>query len=239
MDRGVSERRFDVESEGRVVPGLLWTPDAASTPRPLVLIGHGATLHKGTDYIRMLARRLVRHQGFAAAAIDGPVHGDRSPLPGGGHEALWSVFRESWARVETTDHMIADWRAALDALQRLDEVGEAPVGFWGLSMGTIFGLPFVAAEPRIEVAVLGLMGITGPTRERLRSDAARLTCPLFFLLQWDDELVPRDAALALFHQLGSADKRLHAHPGQHTAVPAEAFRATQDFLAKHLGGGTQ
>ena len=77
--RGVRERRFVLGVAGRSVPGLLWTPDTTGGPRPLVLIGHGGANHKRTPYVLSLARRLARREGFAAAAIDGPVHGDRRP----------------------------------------------------------------------------------------------------------------------------------------------------------------
>lgn len=53
-----------------------------------------------------------------------------------------------------TDSMVEDWKATLNALlklQKLPEIGTGWVGDWGLSMGTLFGLPLVAAEPRIEV----------------------------------------------------------------------------------------
>ena len=58
-------------------------------------------------------------------------------------------------------------------------------------MGTILGLPVVAAEPRISVAVLGLAGIAGPTKQRLADDAKSVRCPVLFLVQWDDELFPK------------------------------------------------
>ncbi len=231
---GVRERRFDVECEGRTVPGLAWEPEAPGAARPLVLIGHGGTNHKGSDYVRTLARRLARQHGFASAAIDGPVHGDRSPVDVDDADLVRAAFRRAWERPEASDEMVADWRAALGALSGPGGVASGPVGYWGLSMGTIFGLPLVAAEPRIEVAVLGAMGVTGPSAERLERDAARVRCPVLFLVQWDDELIPRESALALFDALGAKDKRLHAHPGPHTGIPAEEFLASQDFLARFL-----
>lgn len=245
--RGVRERRFDVARDGHVVPGLLWTPEApeqaagdgaagaAGEGVPLVLIGHGGSGSKREDYVVALGRRLARHHGLAAAAIDGPVHGDRrgDAVPPPGLTIL--EFSQRWSSdPKMTDEMVADWRATLDALQTA--VGPGPVGWWGLSMGTILGLPFVAAEPRIEVAVFGLMGLTGPTRARLADDAPRLRCPVLFLMQMDDELFPKEAVLALFDAVGSPDKRLHAHPGPHSAVPAEEFRASEEFLARRLLG---
>jgi fermentation-respiration switch protein FrsA (DUF1100 family) len=117
----------------------------------------------------------------------------------------------------------------------LDDVANERCGYWGLSMGTILGLPFVASEARVAVAVLGLMGLTGPTRERFVVDAPAVRCPVLFLVQWNDELFPRDKALELFDAIGSSDKRLHAHPGLHGEVPAEEFEASGRFLASHLG----
>src|SRR6478752_7286125 len=78
VSRGVVERRFDVAGAGEVVPGIVWTPEAATGSRPLVLVGHGGGGHKRMPYVLSLARRLVRHAGYAVAAIDGPGHGDRS-----------------------------------------------------------------------------------------------------------------------------------------------------------------
>ncbi|MGH9019028.1 MAG: dienelactone hydrolase family protein, partial [Acidimicrobiales bacterium] len=234
MVKGVHERRFDVDVDGRTVPGLLWTPPDAVGPRPLVLIGHGGSGSKAEDYVVALGRRLVRHLGYAAAAIDGPVHGDRRPEAVAGHPIV--DFGLLWTSDPTmTDLMVADWRGTLDALQRQPDIGAGPVGYWGLSMGTILGPPLVAAEPRIGVAVLGLMGLTGPTRERLAADAPHVRCPVLFLLQWHDELFARQDVIDLFDALGSADKRLHAHPGAHGAVPPEEFEASERFLARHLG----
>lgn len=226
--RGVAERDFVIRAGARDVPGVLWSADdAADENRPLVLLGHGGSGHKREPYITSLARRLVRHLGFAAAAIDGPAHGDRLKLAG---LAPPDRSRGDWWKEHYTDDMIEDWKATIDALQKLDGIGSGPLGYWGLSMGTMIGLPLVAAEPRIQVAVLGLMGGRG----RLSEDAPRVACPVLFLVQWDDELIGRQSALDLFGELGSKDKRLHGNPGRHIAVPREEFDASEAFLARHL-----
>jgi len=231
----VNERTFVVVRDGGEIPGVVWVPEGAAGPRPLVLLGHGGSGHKREEYILSFARRLVRHLGVAVAAIDGPVHGDRVPPASTGGGAGTMIFAQLWSsRPEMTDEMVADWRATLVELRGLEEIGDSPVGYWGLSMGTILGLPFVAAEPAISVAVLGLMGLTGPTRARIEHDAPLVTCPVLMLAQWDDELFERGRALDLFDLIGSKDKRLHVNPGGHVAVPSEEFDFSEQFLGRHL-----
>jgi dienelactone hydrolase len=233
--KGVHQRRFDLDRDGRVVPGILWTPEDGTGPRALVLIGHGAAQTKAEAYVVALARTLVRHHGIAAVAIDGPVHGDRRTDGVVDGSLMMLEFGQRWAADPgLTDDMIADWRAVLDAVQGLPDVGSGPVGYWGLSMGTILGLPLVVAEPRVSVAVLGLMGVSGPTEDRIAADAAAISVPVLFLLQWDDTLFEREKGFALFDAIGTRDKRLHANPGAHSAIPADEFLATIGFLADHL-----
>jgi dienelactone hydrolase len=216
------------------VPAVLWTSVDPPGPVPLVLLGHGASGHKGVGYVTDLARALVRLD-MAAVAVDGPVHGDRRSDRGRNAQLVFLEFCQAWSSCPTmTDEMVGDLTGVLDALIATGEFDEARVGWWGLSMGTILGLPFVAAEPRISAAVLGLMGLTGPTRARIVEDAPRVRCPTLFVVQWDDELFGREACLELFDALGSADKRMHVHPGRHGSVPPEAFQASEAFLANRL-----
>jgi fermentation-respiration switch protein FrsA (DUF1100 family) len=98
-----------------------------------------------------------------------------------------------------------------------------------VSLGSAIGVPLVAAEPRIKAAILGLMGY-----ETLTEAAAKITVPVEFVLQWDDEIVPRDSGLALFDSIGSAEKTLHANPGGHMDVPGFEVDSSQRFFARHL-----
>lgn len=221
VGRGVVERRFDLKCDDRVVPGIVWTPEGATGTRPLVLVGHGGSGHKRMDYVLSLARRFVRHLSVAVAAIDGPGHGDRTV----------TIENRAWWSEPVIASMVADWKATRAELTELPEVGNGPLGYWGLSMGTLFGVPFVAAEPDVQAAVLGLMGTAGA---RYTATAEKISCPVLFLQQLDDELIDREGCLELFLAIGSKDKRLHANPGAHSAVPAEEMAQSEAFLAKHL-----
>jgi dienelactone hydrolase len=141
--------------------------------------------------------------------------------------------------------MNADWIATLDSLLATGMFDPKAIGYWGLSMGTILGLPLVSAEKRVSVAVLGACGLTGPGGigarfgERLRADAPNVTCPVMYMVQWDDEIFDREGALELFDAIGARDKRMHVHPGKHGAFPREAADAGRLFLAARLTGGRE
>ena len=231
---GVLERSFITMRGSRQVPGTLWSP-IDDRRGPLVLLGHGGSGSSTVDYLVALARGLVRDAGCACVAVDGPVHGrrrgERSQDPG----LVLLDFSQAWAGDDSmTDEMVADWRLVIDELSEELGLEDPAVGYWGLSMGTILGLPLVAAEPRISAAVLGLCGLTGPTGPRLGQDAAALRCPVFFLQQLDDELFSRQSCIDLFDALGSPDRQLHATPGRHGEVTAESFRLSSAFLLDRL-----
>ncbi len=231
-----------VQRSGETVPALLWLPAQAdgSGPRPAVLIGHGAGGHKAAPIVSGLARRLTT-LGLAAVSIDLPYHGDRTPPDEVGLSATERRSRlglDAWRERNhrANEQAVADWRAALDTAQALPEVGRGPAGYIGLSLGTRSGLPLVAAEDRIEVAVLGLFGYSAENGPADVPDAAaRVTIPVLFLVQWDDELFPRNDGLALFDLLASPRKTLHANPGRHRDIPPAEIAFAIRFLGRHLG----
>ena len=53
---GVTRRSFTLSVAGEAVPAVIWAPEGASGPRPLVLMGHGGSQHKKTPGIRARAR---------------------------------------------------------------------------------------------------------------------------------------------------------------------------------------
>src|SRR5262245_38407428 len=230
---GVREQLF---SSGEI-PGVLWTPEGAAGTRPLILMGHGGGRHKKAPGIVARARRFALECGFAVAAVDVPGHGDRPK-----DEEYDRIATENQARVEAGEDLAAliagfqalvarqtvpEWRAVLDEIQVAEHVGPGPVGYWGVSLGCGLGVPFVAAEPRVRAAVLGLGGALGSAEA-----AARITVPVEFLVQWDDERVPRAQSLALFDAFASAEKTLHANPGKHGEIPESEMDSTLRFFGR-------
>lgn len=236
---GVREREFQVGE----VPGVLWTPAGDVGPRPLVLMGHGGGQHKTAPGQLARARHFVTGHGLAVASVDAPGHGGRADdadlarLTAAVRQRAEAgePFLDELARAGARRAALAvpEWRATLDALLKEPAAGTTGhVGYYGVSLGSAIGIPFVAAEPRIAAAVLGLAG-----HGSLAEPARRVTVPVQFLVQWDDELIPREGALALFDAIASTSKTLHANPGRHTEVPAVELEHSGRFLARHLGGG--
>jgi dienelactone hydrolase len=233
---GIYEQNFSVERQGQQIPGIVWRPAASHQQRPLVLMGHGGSGHKRSAKMLHMGRLFAVTYGWWAAAIDGPVHGARGSVT----DATDPAYRQMWQRQDVVQEMIADWRATLDALSELREIDSARVGYWGVSMGTMFGLPYVTSDRRIRAAVLGKAGMRGSSVVRSGIDthferhAPLLSIPVLFAMQWDDERFDRDGQLELFDRLGSPDKRLHAYPGKHSDDGPEALEVGAQFLARHL-----
>ena len=73
-----------------------------------------------------------------------------------------------------------------------------------------------------------------PNGGEVMSAAARINCPVLFLMQLEDELFDRNSYLDLFDALATDDKRIHANPGLHPEVPAEEINDAFDFMCHHL-----
>ncbi|MFD5320796.1 alpha/beta hydrolase [Streptomyces sp. NPDC127098] len=235
LDDGVLEREFTLGE----IPGILWTPPSASTPVPLILLGH-PPLGLRPMYPRLVARaRQAAADGFAAATVELPGSGDR-PRRAAAEQARADLRRalEAGERVgdeivdalilPLVDQAVPEWQAALDALLSLPEIG-GPVGYSG---GLIsIGVRLAVVEPRVVAAGL-FAGSLVP--RAIFEEARRVTIPLHVLLQWDDEGNDRQAALDLFDAFGSREKTLVANMGGHTGVPQSAGDAAARFFTRHL-----
>jgi pimeloyl-ACP methyl ester carboxylesterase len=233
---GIVERDFTVGE----IPGVLWSPASGSERAPLVLMGHGGGTHKKWPAMLGRAERLVTGGGFNVVTIDAPGHGGR-PRTAYDEQEIAELFRAREAgepegpivtryNADIADRAVPEWRATLDALQELPEIGtEGPVGYYGLNMGTAIGIPLITAEPRITAAVLGLFW-----PETVAETASRITVPIEFDLQWDDEHIDRQAGLALFDAFASTEKTLHVNAGKHKELPRFEADSAVRFFVRHL-----
>jgi len=223
------------------VTAALWTPEHAVPGTPLVLLGHGGgRQHRHHPGMEGRARRL-NDVGFRAVALDVQGHGPRPRTPQDEEEveALHAARRahEDVAPIverynaDLARRTVPEWRALLKGLLALPEIGEAPVGYWGITLGTAIGVPLVAAEPLVRAAVLGLFWPS-----TLLEAARQITVPIELDMQWDDEQMPREGSLALFDAFASTEKSLHVNAGKHMDMPRFEADSAVRFFERHLRG---
>ena len=231
LDDGVLEREFTLGG----IPGVLWT--RGSAPAPLILSAHNGGLHKRESRLVARARYFAAEYGFAVAAIDAPGHGDR-PRSAAEEQIRADLRRAKEAGepieeildaliVPLVERAVPEWQATLDALLSLPEIG-GPVGYGGM---TAIGIRLAVVEPRISAAGFFAGGFV-PSAQR--QEARRVTIPLLFLLQWDDEGNDRRSALDLFDAFGSKEKTLHANLGGHAGTPWFEVDDGARFFDRHL-----
>lgn len=248
MHGAVRERTFRLGRDGELIPGVIWTPSGPGGPRPKVLFGHGGTQDKRAPNIVSLAHTLVRDHGYAAVCIDAPNHGDRisaqersalrHALLGSSEGDRRDRGNPSAPYLHSFARGAADWVSVLDEVEGLSDVGAGPTGWWGVSMGTSIGLPFVATDERIDCAVLGLASaVERPGYDDYLGWAKQLSVPLLFLCQRDDAGHPIDRAFELWDLCGSADKTMHLNPGPHVGIPSFEREESVRFFVRHLGTG--
>lgn len=232
-------RDFSVTHAGGTVPGALWQP-ASGAAKALILVGHGGSRHKRAPTTLTFIAEAVERHGFAVAAIDGPVHGARrDPAHSSDPKDTQMDFRGLWEADSRSSiaAMTADWRATLTALQAEPALAGLPVGWFGLSMGTAYGLPVVADDDRIAAAVLGMWGANYPNSEPLIEAAARVACPVLWMHKSEDQLFTLDGALAIYNALAGDDKRALLSPGPHAEATDEQIALALDFFTRRLATG--
>jgi pimeloyl-ACP methyl ester carboxylesterase len=221
------------------VTAALWSPEHDEPGTPLVLLGHGGGRHHRHHPSMTGRARLLTDVGFRACALDVSGHGPRPRTPQDEEEvsALHAARRagEPFGPIverynaDLARRTVPEWRALLAGLLAVPEIGEAPVGYWGLTLGTAVGVPLVAQEPLVRAAVFGLFWPS-----TLVDAARRITVPVEFDLQWDDEQIPLEGGLALFDAFASTEKSLHVNSGKHMALPRFEAASAVRFFERHL-----
>jgi hypothetical protein len=111
---------------------------------------------------------------------------------------------------------VPEWRATLDALQALPEIGvEAPIGYAGVTLGVVTGLMLTAVECRIAAVSFGGVFVYDARNRGGRKDHLSRSSTGFR----HDEVFDRRFGVALFDASASKEKTLHAYSGRHYPVP--------------------
>lgn len=226
MKEEVLELRQEEESS---IPVSLWTPQGNA--RGVVLIGHGLGVDRTHAGVQIPAEHLVERLGIAVVAPDLPRHGVRRGERKDWAEvvAAWQTYWASGGAAELRDEWV---RIAAFARERF---AGARLGYFGLSLGTQYGVVFVSNAPQIAAAAFGLFGSEPPPKSAIMNACApRVRCPVYFIQKQDDEIHPRASTDHLYASLGSAEKVLDSSPGRHADVSPETLARACEFLAGHL-----
>ncbi len=242
---GMTVERFEITSryEERVA-GLLMQSTDADGPRPLILVGHPATLDKSSDYVLWPAEQWVA-RGAICAIIDQAGHGERARRPVG----MEDLQRWPMRRLDQSLQTVVDWMRTLDYLSERPEVDADRVGFVGFSMGGVRGAPFVGLDQRVKAASFCISGANarssrGGSPGQL---ANQLTDPgtyaplmagraIQVVAGEHDDLMTPEATQRFYDQL-SEPRELVWLPCGHWDFMPQGIQPVGPFLERHLGFG--
>jgi dienelactone hydrolase len=232
---------FEYASRGDRVPGRLLLPEAGSEPLPLVLLEHGAGGSRLAPYMLQVAAPWVA-AGAAVASIDLPLHGERANTKLG-HVLAAALSNgeppNGDARLLTSEFLrqaVVDLQRLVDVAARLPRVDASRVAYAGLSLGSLVGAAYCAADTRPCAAAfaLGGGGFGDPEIDPVHHVGRIAPRPLLFVNATRDETVSRSAAEAL-HAAAREPKQVLWFDAGHRDLPGRALAAMWGFLRLHLG----
>ena len=191
--RPFTERQFTVDPGGSSIPCTLYEPE---NPIGLVLFGHGLSVDRFDQTVVEPVKLLVEKFNFAVLVPELPLHGERANSVRDWDDFI-VVWQNYWAG-EGRKQILREWNQIYAFAKETD----LPILFFGLSLGTQYGIMFLAQQTEIKAAVLGLFGSEPPPRSIVMNHCAPLVrTPVYFIQKIDDEIHPEGNALHLFKSL--------------------------------------
>lgn len=225
---------FSLRRGARVIPATFWNAPPSSGSLPAVtMLQHGGPLHKRHELTDALARSIVARTAGAVVLIDGPIHGKRRTEQLD-LMAMLATFKSYWEEAAGIDGIVSDWRLILDAMIDQQWIDPNRIAWFGMSMGTAYGIPVCAADGRIKAAAIGMWGTDWGQAARLVQDARRMKTPVLFQIKSEDEFFSNAGQRELFDALGSPDKSLNTYPGGHSTSAQGQLDQLLDFTARAL-----
>lgn len=195
----------------------------------LLLLGHGGGHGKDSQRFVELAREYARCTGLAVICIDAVDHGDRKP------EGVSPGIPPRW-HSRALGRMVSDWQTVANSMSA---VGPA-VAYVGYSMGSIFGIPTVAAMLSVRAAVFVVGGIPDgggiddpPLRGLLLESASHLGhAAILMQNKTGDDIFPIGGTQALYDVIPGT-KELALSEGGHDDWSPAMLQESVEFLQVH------
>lgn len=222
------EVSFRLDVNGEAVPGRFFLPEDGG-PFPLVVMQHPATGSKDDYFVRDVAMLWAR-RGWMCGGLDAPRHGERD------HYDPMSVLRDRDAFGALSAQFGVELTAVVDALAGHYPLDPSRLGFVGYSMGSMLGIPAVAADGRFKAAAFclvgegGLLGTAGSEQspvQQLHGVAVRIVA------KTQDEFFSREATQGLYDAL-PGEKDLVWKPGGHFEIGPDVIRAAEEWMVAKL-----
>lgn len=223
------EIHYTVEVSGERVPGLLVLPTEHKGPMPLVFLQHPATSSKDDYFVRDIALRWA-HRGWAVGGIDAPMHGDREQYD------PMALLRERERYPQVASQFAVEVSQVINSLAEEFPIDTSRLAYVGYSMGSMLGIPAVARDGRFKVAAFCLVGeggFVGPASGPGSDVPALKDVRVRIVAKASDELIPRDATLALYNGI-PGQKDIMWLPGGHFEIGPDVVSAAEDWLRKWL-----
>lgn len=224
----VSETQVHIPRAGHAdIPCTIWS--ATDSPSGVVLLGHGLGVDRFDATVRRPAELLARVHRAAVVVPEIPLHGVRAEAPYDTPDIvnLWQSFWVSGG-IETICEELQ--LVARYCEERFDS---RPLSYFGASLGTQYGIPFLAKTRNIRSAVLGLFGsLPSPKTPVMNRYAPAVRCPVYFIQKLDDEIHPAESTAHLFSTLGAPEKILDSTSGKHAEVSMDTIRNACAFLVE-------
>jgi dienelactone hydrolase len=116
----------------------------------------------------------------------------------------------------------------------MPEIDATKIGWYGISMGTAYGIPLVARDQRIKAAALGMWGTCREPAQRLKEDAAKIEIPVLFQVKEQDEIFTPTGQQELYELIASQDKTWKSYLGGHIDPKDQQLNDIVKFLMHHV-----
>ncbi len=225
----LKEVRFSFDLAGEYVPGLMYLPVQFDEPMPFVLIQHPGMSSKDDYFVADVARMWAR-RGWVCAGLDAPLHGDRK-----NHDPM-ALFRNRERYPEIRAQFGAEVTRMLDLLAAAYPIDMTRLGFTGFSLGSMIGLPAVAADGRFKAAAFCLVGEGGLAGTATGDESfvpALANVATRIVAKSQDQLVSRESTEALYNALPGT-KDIKWLPGGHFEIGPDVIDSARQWLKEQL-----